>query len=518
MKICGFVSTGTDISKFNSLFDGSKASTQEEINKKSLLDSEFTELLKTSYINLGYVSDSFISNYRDSLSYYVPRGFDARYSFTNGTYANSCGLTGIDYRTFDSQLKDSTAFFSTEEDSLSSNELVLNYLNYLNLTSGLDSSSSSNSYVITEAVNSIAECDGEITTASELPKMLYQASLIQYVFDNDCKHADDAYNNNYNNFQKYCTETLYDYLSKGVSDRQKAFYTYLNNNLDGESLPIFVGYQDMLTTYKKLCDKYVNQFSDVFFSHKDLVVYYPNDINDISTTYSSLSLKIVGLKMASLEDNMASIDSENAYFYLSNPDMGLFFGDKINQIYSEAISPMPSDKKAIRKLAKMTFEKHQDGDYYFKLDNYSVTMISQLSSTFESLAKVFLYIGLGLALFASLTLYNFISVSINNKKHEIGILRAVGARGKDVFNIFFLESLIIALINFVFATIGVFICCYLISSNLIKGFNLPFTLLSPSIRQVLLILGVSVLVSFISSLLPVLKIASKKPIDAIQNR
>jgi len=37
---------------------------------------------------------------------------------------------------------------------------------------------------------------------------------------------------------------------------------------------------------------------------------------------------------------------------------------------------MASDKKAIQKLAKMKFEKHQNGDYYFKLDNYSVTIIS----------------------------------------------------------------------------------------------------------------------------------------------
>ncbi|MFA6860891.1 MAG: FtsX-like permease family protein [Bacilli bacterium] len=107
------------------------------------------------------------------------------------------------------------------------------------------------------------------------------------------------------------------------------------------------------------------------------------------------------------------------------------------------------------------------------------------------------------------------SVSINNKKHEIGILRAVGARGKDFFNIFFLKSLIIALIKL---RLGVFRCCYLISSNLIRGFNLPFTVLSPSIRQVLLILEISVLMALISPLLPVLKIASKKPIDAIQNR
>ena len=48
------------------------------------------------------------------------------------------------------------------------------------------------------------------------------------------------------------------------------------------------------------------------------------------------------------------------------------------------------------------------------------------------------------------------------------------------------------------------------------GMNL--TLLNFSLRQIALILGVSMVVAFIASLLPVYKIARKQPIDAINNR
>ena len=126
--------------------------------------------------------------------------------------------------------------------------------------------------------------------------------------------------------------------------------------------------------------------------------------------------------------------------------------------------------------------------------------------------------GIGLAVFSALMLMNFISISITYKKREIGILRALGARSFDVFGIFFNESFIIAFINFVLATVATFIASAVISDVLIKQLGIELVLLSAGIRQIALIFGVSLLVAFLSSLLPVYKIAKKKPIDAINNR
>jgi ABC-type antimicrobial peptide transport system permease subunit len=113
---------------------------------------------------------------------------------------------------------------------------------------------------------------------------------------------------------------------------------------------------------------------------------------------------------------------------------------------------------------------------------------------------------------------NFISTSISYKKREIGILRAVGARSSDVFGIFFNEALIIALINFALAIVGVFIGATALNGFLRNEYGLLVTLLSFGIRQISLVLGVSVFVAFLSSLLPVSLIAKKRPIDAINNR
>lgn len=160
---------------------------------------------------------------------------------------------------------------------------------------------------------------------------------------------------------------------------------------------------------------------------------------------------------------------------------------------------------------------NSDGDKYTIL-NSSTGTLDMFESMISTISTVFLYVAIGFAVFASLLLMNFISTSISYKKREIGVLRALGARGSDVFGIFFNESAIIAMINFVLATIATMVACYVINIVMVKNLGIQIVLLNSSIRQPLLILAISLATAFISSLIPVIKISKKKPIDAINNR
>lgn len=147
----------------------------------------------------------------------------------------------------------------------------------------------------------------------------------------------------------------------------------------------------------------------------------------------------------------------------------------------------------------------------------SVTdILDSVHDIIETMAKIFIYVSIVVTAFASLLLMNFISISINYKSKEIGILRAVGARSGDVFKIFFNESLIIASINFVLTTAVAAAGVYLINYILRYNFGLILTLLVFSVRQVCLILEISLVVAFISTFFPVMRIARKKPVEAIK--
>ena len=129
-----------------------------------------------------------------------------------------------------------------------------------------------------------------------------------------------------------------------------------------------------------------------------------------------------------------------------------------------------------------------------------------------------LVIAIAFVVFASLLFSNFIATSISYKKREIGILRAIGSRSNDVFRIFFAESFIIAMINFVLSLTGVIVICAIINGVVRNEVGLLLTILTVGIRQIGLLFGICLIVAAAASFLPVRKIAAKRPIDAIRDR
>ena len=184
--------------------------------------------------------------------------------------------------------------------------------------------------------------------------------------------------------------------------------------------------------------------------------------------------------------------------------------------YARLIGAMPKGENDIREFVSYCYDE-ADGVRY-TLNNPVSYELDSINDMLKELSKVFLYIGLGFAVFAAFLLSNFIATSISYKKQEIGILRAIGSRSNDVFRIFFAESFIIAMINFVISCVGVGVVTTVINAVLREQVGLLITILNFSVRQIALILAVSIFVAVAASFLPVKKIASKRPIDAIRGK
>ncbi len=157
--------------------------------------------------------------------------------------------------------------------------------------------------------------------------------------------------------------------------------------------------------------------------------------------------------------------------------------------------------------------------YALSFNDSDVSMVITTATMVVILTHVFLYVGIAMAIFAMLLFYNFISVSINNKKREIGILRAVGAKRSDVFKIFYSEAFIIAIINFILSlAITIYVSYAANKAVMDSSAMITFTIMNPTFLTGLELFGIAIGASIISSILPVTRLANKKPIDAIQNR
>lgn len=146
------------------------------------------------------------------------------------------------------------------------------------------------------------------------------------------------------------------------------------------------------------------------------------------------------------------------------------------------------------------------GRYISELDTIDILV--------TSLSQVFLYVGLVFALFAILLFSNFISTSISQKRHEIGILRAVGARGVDVFKIFFSESFVIAFICSLISIILTNIVCAALNSSIASELGASIFVFGPF--SILIVVATALVTAILATFVPVWLAARKKPVESIR--
>lgn len=199
---------------------------------------------------------------------------------------------------------------------------------------------------------------------------------------------------------------------------------------------------------------------------------------------------------------------ENFSIYMSQED----FDELLDEIY------LP---KSILVDARMSGEDLHEEITFLLDNNYSIearneSELSIVDSLMDTFVKIFYIVAAVLAVFVILLLYNFMSTSVVNKKKEIGILRAIGARGMDVAKIFIVESLLIGAIVLAIVFPTVIILTDVLQNALLSA--VAVKIISFKARQVFTITGITLLILIISSVIPVARISSKKPIDAILNK
>ncbi len=188
---------------------------------------------------------------------------------------------------------------------------------------------------------------------------------------------------------------------------------------------------------------------------------------------------------------------------------------KEDAIFEYAYIPYEHTNAAVQELVDLTYTRADDDSSYI-IQNEQMQQLSMLIDLAATLETAFLISGLVLALFAFLLMFNFISASITAKKKEIGILRAIGARTRDVFKIFMSESMIIALICMAVAVVGTFGLCVLLNNILTEDTFIVVSIFSFGPLSALCILGVALLTAIISTILPVALYSRKPPIESIR--
>ena len=224
-----------------------------------------------------------------------------------------------------------------------------------------------------------------------------------------------------------------------------------------------------------------------------------------------------------------SSTSRNFYLqdciYVSKAWTDIFFPN--GEAY-EVIAPRPTDRKAIERVISLLEETFDRYDAVQIGENFPSDLlliveekeITRLLLTLRGEFKIFTTISSGCgvitAVFGGLLCMQLISASVEGKRKQMGVMKALGARDRDIYKIYLLESLLLGLVIFLLATACVAALCWGWLYPLgVEVHGIP--LFDFGILQILCILLVSVGLPVLCALLPIKKFLKRSCVEMMKN-
>lgn len=442
------------------------------------------EYYETAYQN-GFEPKNYFPNLKNEEVLGNEADWYYEYLFANGRFTNPYGKTGEEI------IWQATKSFLTEFD-LMNQSLIEGYDAYINAIIDVYNAPLSETIIDQHSDFSISNMD-------DLIRYLGRQAIRDYAYS----HVEEAVAKGFDPSLHFggdievveIADWYYQFLMEG--------YSGYNTNPYGES-GVNIDWNRRLEV-----------LIDVGVMPTALEDYSLNAFNRYQSGEEMIEIKVAGLLIP--YDKIVNRGWYGEYYLVIDDQYYEQFKSGEQGPYIRAIAKMPNSSKDIEKAVRFNYF-FEENNVSYHMDNEVSYLLDQVNNLVEQLSKVFLYIGIGFAVFSSLLLFNFITTSITQKKREIGVLRALGSRSFDVFSIFYNESLIITFINYVLAVIATNIVVIILNRYIRNEYGILITFLRFGLRQLIMMLLISILVATISSFLPTYRISHKKPIDAIRNR
>ena len=165
--------------------------------------------------------------------------------------------------------------------------------------------------------------------------------------------------------------------------------------------------------------------------------------------------------------------------------------------------------------AAVLYELLKSGEYLVNTE--AVTQVEDYRETISGFTGAFVGVGAAFAVFAGALIFQFINLSIEAKRGQVGILRALGARSADVCRIFFSESFLLALVSVAVAIPATIGLSYAVNKILADLFFIRIAVLNFTVWMPVSIFLLGFVIALVATVVPVLKEARKAPIDAIRD-
>ncbi len=350
----------------------------------------------------------------------------------------------------------------------------------------------------------------EISAAGSADKIIIQAKGISGVpgMDTTFKLTDDDLNAVERTSGVYEATGLYFKTAEVVQDKKKIYTIIFGYDpkkpmiMELSDLDIFTG-RELRGTEENIILGYNYQFPDKIFPK----AYSLGEKIEVQ----GQKIKIVGFYSA------VGSPQDDAQIYVTNEFMKKIYADE-NLSYNWIVARVDISKidtvvenveKALRKQRNL--EKGKEDFFVQSFDDMIETYMVVLNVVFGFV----ILIALISVLVSAINTANTMITSVLERVREIGIMKSIGARNSEIFNIFLFES---SFLGFIAGTLGVILGVMLTSAGKIILDTLGYGFLSPYYSFSLFFgcILFAVLTGAISGIVPAIRATKINPVEALR--
>jgi putative ABC transport system permease protein len=238
--------------------------------------------------------------------------------------------------------------------------------------------------------------------------------------------------------------------------------------------------------------------------------YFDDDIgvND-QLTINGSKFRVVGV----LEKQGGFRSDVDSQIYVTTRDsVSIFDNEDISTIFVR-VRNIEDAEEIAAEIEERIDDNHKLDDFTFAMTMGSA--VEQLESIFGILQAVILAIASISLIVAAMGIMNTILMSIMERTHEIGVMKAIGAKNRNILSLFLLEAGVISLIGGVCGCILGVIGAHAISFGIQTAFDVEIAAI---VKPEVLLGGIAValVVGMLSGLYPARKASKMSPVEAVK--
>ncbi len=410
------------------------------------------ESIEAMEYNPSDLYNEFVSNYKNSLYFIVSDDF-----FDNGNFAPNYFI--------DNTVFDGVNIYNDNNYYMANFYSVLN--KEIEYYDGQD-------FVKTSTLN-----DNEVIVSSVFVDDIFGSDLTEGV-TNAIVEARKKYDEQVKNREELIEKQINDCINYDLCDYEEVPEV---EEIDVNQITIDY-YLDYLSKHESII------LSEYTYQIKDKYNFTDKEINDIN-------LKIVGITFDEVY-NFTNLNTLKNYLLA-------------NEIVMNIQTNIDDEAKLYQLL-----NDYSNIDSNYKVETKFSEQIADVAEVVKSIENIAIYLLVGALVFAVLLFMLFITASISANKKKIALLRAVGARVKEIVNIFVLEGMIVGVITLIFSNLFTILSIEVINNYVTKEVYFYLKPLVYNQETIIIILISIILVIVVSLIIPIIRLSKKMPSNLIK--